>query len=417
MSDTNERRNFWLSTILIIASLVVGILFTEFGYRYILYNENPDKFLFAWNRDHPSFGVYSVSHWEFDKEHGFSYPPGRKINLTMVADGKVNGCAEINTINALGNIGQLKGDYDTADIRITLFGDSFPAFSINAMTFPFRLQEDLTEKLKKSVHILNYGRDGTGIVQIFKMAAARTTERKPDFAIVTFTTDDLTRVPIWRTATKINGEERILTTIVPEATPPAGTYQDTFVVDSRAHAEWCERVRASGEADDVVRALEYKYRRMARESGYSFPDPLSLTHSFLFSKLIHGNAYFTSEERFTIPRLTLKDYAESDTVVESVKTLNGLGIPYIIVHLPISDEIVSGKKAILNTHEQGLWDSLEVLAGRKILAVSDFIDKPLDDPYLMDASPTNKHPSPWGMQLYANAITRMLEKEGLIQGK
>lgn len=308
------------------------------------------------------------------------------------------------------------GDYASADLKVAVFGDSFPAFSVGGMTFPSRLQDVLSDGLGKSVHILNFGRDGYGVIQIFKLAAARIAEWKPEFAIITFTTDDLTRVPIWRTSTILNGEERILTTVIPDPTPPPGTFQDTLVIDSRITAGWCEKARASSESDPMVQSLEFKFRRMIREAGYAFPDPLSFTHSFLAAKLIHGNSYSANEERFMIPRLAIRDYADSDSLRESIQALEGLGVPYIIVHLPISDEVASGRKAILSPGQKALWLSLERLAGRKVLAVSDFVDKPVPDPHRMDYSPTNKHPSQWGMKLYAGAVTRMLEQEGLISG-
>lgn len=406
----------WLgNVVLILISTAFGIIVVEGGYRTLLYVEKPEKFLVPWNRDHPIFGLFNVSHWEFDEEFGFIYPPGRQIDFTGISDGKVDRCQIIETINERGNIGSIRGDYETADLKILVFGDSFPAFSINGWTFPAKLQDTLGAAIGKVPHIVNFGRDGYGVLQILDLAAARIPEWKPDLVIISFTTDDLTRVRIWRTATQVNGEDRILTTIGPEASPPPSRSQDTFVVDERTNNAWCTAALANGGEDPLVEELEFKYRRMAREAGYWFPDPLSLTHSFVAARIVHGDPFDTGRrESFQIPRISMEDYVEDQRFNENLAVLDNLDIPYVIVHLPISTEVKTGDEAILSDKEQRLWHSLETATNKRVHGITEYIDMPLEDADRMNASPTNMHPSPWGMQLYADAITKMLISRGLV---
>lgn len=416
MSEASRKVTYLGNILLVVVSLIFGFAFAEAGYRAYLYVTVPEKFLVPWQRKHPAFGLYNVSHWEYDEKLGFRYPPGRKISLTMIADGKVQGCVTFSTINKRGNIGPIKGKYEDAKVKVLVFGDSFPAFILKGITFPSKLQDILAKRLGKSVHVVNFGRDGTGVLQIFDMAAAKIPEWKPDFVIITFTTDDLDRVRIWRTATTVNGEPRILTTVTPDSHPPLDRAQDTFVVEPRATKQWCENTKAKGGKDPLVKELEYRYRRFAREAGYWFPDPLSLTHSFLLARIIYRDPFYTgTRESFTIPRVPFDDYGKDAQFLKRVAAVEKTGVPYIIVHLPLSDEVETGKEAILTGGREKLWKSLERITGKKIYNVIDYIDMPLKDPHRMDASKTNKHPSPWGMNLYANAITEMIVRNELIK--
>ncbi|HEY9081030.1 SGNH/GDSL hydrolase family protein [Magnetovibrio sp.] len=412
-------KDILFNTILMVVSVIISFVAAESGYRYYLYLSNPEKFNYALNRGLPTFGLYNFSHWEFDKELGYVYPPNREIHQTFISAGVVRGCTSFNTINERGNIGPIRGDYASADVKIAVFGDSFPAFIVDGMTFPAKLQETLSERLNKSVHVVNFGRDGTGVLQVFDTAVAKLPEWKPDLAIITFTTDDLDRVRIWRTVTSVNGEKRVLTTIDPEPNPSIDRSQDTFVIEERATPEWCQSVLGKEDAhlkDALLQDLFYRYRRMAREAGYWFPDPWSLEHSFLYNRLVHGDPFYSSDrEQFTIPRVPFEDYAQDEQFVQKLDALEKMGIPYVIVHLPVSPEVAMGKEADLFPKRAALWNSLESVTGKKILGVTDYIPMPLEKPSRMDASPDNLHPGPFGMKIYADAITKMVIDNNLIK--
>jgi hypothetical protein len=89
-----------------------------------------------------------------------------------------------------------------------------------------------SEKLQKNVHILNFGRDGYGLKQIFKLADYKVSKWKPDFFIITFTTDDLDRRFFWRTVVKNKNETRVLTSVVSDPTPPGDKSTDTYLINN-----------------------------------------------------------------------------------------------------------------------------------------------------------------------------------------
>ncbi|MFN0044488.1 MAG: hypothetical protein ACKVSF_14900, partial [Alphaproteobacteria bacterium] len=303
-SPTRRVRAIGLG-LMIVFGLSVGALLSELALRgyLVVMDAQRMRTIMQAATSYPNIGVYGASHWEFDKEFGFVYPAGRKIPQSNIAGDRIVSCDVIRSIDERGNIGHHPGSWETAEIRILVFGDSFPAFYANGQTFPIKLQAELEQRTGKRVHILNFGRDGTGVLQHWRLAAAMIEQWQPDLAIFTFTTDDLDRARIWRTVTRIDGEPRILTSVTPDPDPPIEVAQDTFVYEPRATYEWCQAALKNDGRDPLVADLVFKQRRMIRENGYDISGPYSLTHSFLLAALRHGNPYASGHrETFTIPR-------------------------------------------------------------------------------------------------------------------
>lgn len=195
-------------------SLTFAFFLSEVAYRSLLYFDNPKKFLLSsidLDNKYTS-SLYNVSHWEFDSDLGYYYPPGRKITLTHITDNKVTCCSTFSTINKIENIGPIIGDYYKSQYKIALFGDSFPATINKNQTFVSMLQTKLSDKFNKDIHVLNFGRDGIGVKQIFKIASVKAKIWKPDLIIIAFISDEINRVPIWRTVVKDKEFQRVLTT-------------------------------------------------------------------------------------------------------------------------------------------------------------------------------------------------------------
>ena len=108
-------------------------------------------------------------------------------------------------------------------------------------------------------------------------------------------------------------------------------------------------------------------------------------------------------------------FSSLNIIIKNVRSLNESGIPYLIIHLPISDEIASNKKAELSVrNRQKQWNSIERVTGKKIQTIFDYLGEIPKNPFLMDSSKTNKHPSPWGMNLYSDTIIKILVSNKLI---
>lgn len=263
------------SAALVAIGLIIGAGLAEVAYRGWLYWDLQDLVRSAADDGQlPFFPVYDKSLWEFDQRFGYVYPPGRTVHRTELNGGKVVGCRQLPPINAEGNVGDIKGDYASADLKVAVFGDSFTATQDNGVTWPNILQDRLTERLHRKVNVLNFGRDGYSLLQMFDLAAAKVPEWKPDLAIIAFITDDLDRARFWRTAIEADGEERVLTTIDPTPHPAPDRAADTVILDRNATFDWCNRMWKSGERDQVVAEIEDRYRR-ARASTEAHPGDLA----------------------------------------------------------------------------------------------------------------------------------------------
>ncbi|MFC3230492.1 SGNH/GDSL hydrolase family protein [Marinibaculum pumilum] len=408
-------RTFLLNTLLLTVSVLVGLVLVEAAYRTYLWLASPVPKVTATGDAPPTFSFYDRSHWEYDEAFGYTYPPGRKLLIGSVTDGRLTSCDQIDTINARGNIGPIRGDYDRAALKILLFGDSFPAFILDGETFPSKLQQVLQEKAGIDAHVVNFGRDGTGILQMFDLAAEMVPRWKPDLVIFTFISDDLDRVRIWRVPTRIDGEPRLLVTDRPDSSPGLSNATDAFVLFPEASPEWCEKTLAAGGTAPELTALNARYLRMRRDAQRATPNYLSLNHSFVASRILQGNAFARTSPGgvWRLPRVALDDYRDDPRFAADLARLREAGVPIVLIHLPIAPELVEGE-AMLVGNQAALWTSLEEALGRPAYRLADFIVPPLDEPFAMSHQPTDHHPSPFGMQVYANSITRILAQEGIL---
>jgi len=402
-----------LGGVTVAIALVLALLAAEIAYRGWIYASNQETFTRLAQGKGVAIGVYDRSHWEYHARHGFRYPPGRRIAYSHIQEGRLAGCAIVDSINERGNIGPIRGDYDSADLKLLVFGDSFPAFISQGMTFPAKLQDELSERTGRTAHVVNFGRDGTGILQIVDLAADMIEEWQPDLAVITFTTDDLSRVRIWRAVTEIDGQPRVLTTTRPDPAPTLATGADTYLLEPRADAEWCRTVTEAGGTDPLVDDLIRRHAGMAAQAGYTLSNLTDPTRSFLLSRLLYGEP-FADRRAFRVPRLDLRDFREDEGFRRAMARIRNSGIPFVLVHLPIYPEVVGGMAPRFQRQDEALWESLAEAAGQPIASVLDVWPQSLPAPERMKNSPTDYHPSLFGMKLYADGIAAILERRGML---
>lgn len=415
----SSGRQVYLYLAMSLISLLIGLIGSEIMIRAYIAVTNPYVFRAKPGGAKGTLATYNVSYWEFDREFGYVYPPHRKVNLTLITDGTVRGCKVDDVINSYGNIGPEVPDYNEAEIKIALFGDSWAAFQSNGRTWPHALQEELERRLKRKVRVLNFGRDGYGILQMVTLARAKLREFKPDLALITFITDDIDRDRFWRTAVVKNGEMRVLTTLDPDPDPPLNRAADTFLLHPKATYEWCKTV--DGKRDALVDEIEDKYARYISAIYEDRPETVSiftLQHSFLYNLVVHRNAaysVFRGYKNVQNPRITELTYNTIPGFVDEMKDLNGLGIPWQLIHLAYYPEVKEGTEYLLTPAREKLLQSLEDISGKKSLQTLNYTDLPVEKPERMNASVNNFHPSLWGMEFYAQAVSRMLIERGIVK--
>ncbi len=405
---------FVASTILLVAGIVVGGLISEVGFRLFLLQKSPQSFI-ANDEKRPNVWFLSEPRWVFHEDYGYEYGVN-KVHGGSSSSGEVTSCWSW-PVNSRGNMGLIEGDYHSADLKIAVFGDSFTAqidtgYDPRGITWPDFLQSNLEKKLDKKVHVLNFGRDGTGILHMSDLAADMVAKWVPDVVIFAFITDDLTRARFWRTATKVDGRDRMFTTTVPEKNPPLEKSADTAILHYGANQEWCEKTLGTGvSSDPILLEMEATVNEAkARLTGLA--DPYDMKNSFLFDKLVNGSAFFHTK-KFTRasqnPRHTMTDFSQDKRFVENVKAIRESGARLILLHLAVYEELVSGNEYLLDKQQQQLLNSLETQFESKIRE-SIVVKMPAKGYETIKRSANDSHPSVTGMQFYAEAAAIALTK-------
>ena len=403
-------------SLLVMLGCLVGFVLSEAGFRSFLYVKYPGMF----RRSPPDqrFAAYDVSHWEFDERFGYVYPPGRVIHQTNVQDGRVTSCQRLDVINKYGNIGPVVGDYHQAKVKVLVFGDSWSAFHHDGRTWPAFLQDILEARLNRKVHVVNFGRDGYGILQMFDLAVAKIDEWKPDLVVFAFISDDLTRARFWRTVVGAGDEVRVLTTLEPVRNPAARASADTFLLMPSATYEWCKHAAATRSTDAVLERLIRKHRALLEHNnpaGAGTADVLNLSHSLLYNRLVRGDAFAFRLNPAINPRVPYRSYADDPGFLRSLERIKAAGVPWTLFHLAYYPEIKAEKEYTLRGQQQALLESLETMTGRRVLRTTDYIKMPVPRAERMNAAPDNFHPSLWGMELYANAVAEALVRNELVK--
>ena len=394
-------------------------LMAEVGYRVFLYNTQSHRFLAALGSEtHPSFYYFQDSPFRYSEEFGYEYVAG-SIDGGYIYEGRVLDCYDDFWVtNAQGNPGPINGSYEEAEVNVLAFGDSFTQQG----AWPTYLQTLLEERLGRSVHVVNFGRDGYGLLQMFDLAAAKVREWKPDLFVVAFISDDLTRDRFWRTKTTLDGSDRIMVSLKPEPEPDWTTGADLYVMNSKATREWCRSLHESQAEDDrVVSELEETVRQGRRVSR-RLASVFSVTQSYAFDHIWHGDPFHTSMERILParnPRHRLDRFHEDERTVLNVKALKDTNVPYMLVHLANYNELKAGKeyrgRRSRLKRRMALIESLEELTSKTVNRTTDHVDLPVDNlKSLVKDPPKNIHPNRRGAKFYANMIVTALDQGGYL---
>ncbi len=377
-------------------------MLVEGCYRYFLAQEVPQRF-----KHEPSgeVGVFDVNHWQYSEAFGYGYPKETIIHHTSLKNGVVTSCTEIDIINERGNIGPIEGTYHDADLKILIFGDSWSAFTQNNVTWTDIFEAELEEKLGIEVEVVNFSRDGYGILQMFDMAADLVEVWKPDLTIFAFITNDLTRVRTWRIPIDKNGvTDRVVTSFTPRKQMVLDNTYDTFLIHNEATKSWCEGALSSQKQDDVTRAIYAKYQTATRVGAKKVSSLFTLNHSYLLNRILHGNPFRGNEGIFTFPVIKYQTYADDTRFMSNIRKLEADESRKVLFHMAFYPEIVKRQEFILTNTEASLLESLKNLTQYEMVETLRNLKEPLQNPEKMNASPTNYHPSLWGMKMYSKVI-------------
>jgi len=402
-----------LKFLITLLSSVIGLLLAELLFRAYLYHQEPYYF------QNDSLWYLQASPIRFSEEFGFTYIPGT-YDGGAIYNRQVTHCwspMQDWVINERGNSGRIKGRYEDAELRILVFGDSVtqrPRKNERGddMTWPNFLQDYLEVKLNRSVHVVNFARDGYGVLQMFDLAAVKVAEWKPDLVIIAFISDDLTRDRFWRSVINLDGRQRIMVTRTPDPKPNWENGAEAFLLGPKATDQWCRQLLRSGATDDpIVAELETAVLE-GRQRISLLADPFSITSSFIFDQILHGSPYhstFNKTGPSQMPRHTLTRFDLDQRLVEKVQALEELDVDYMITHLAGYSELKDQMEYRNPDAHSELIQSLAELTGKTIYSTLANIDISAYDVEKIPTDPKgDKHPSLYGHQFYGDVVLNIL---------
>lgn len=405
-----KHKNMIINVSLMLSSITITIAFLEIAYRlYLMQKISIDKE--SEIRDEAlNYSAVDDVLTEFNLEFGYSYVANKSNNKVLVHKGYPVMCTHA-TINELGNTNRIKGNYEDADVKILVFGDSFTANTdLNGITWPDLLQDELEATLNQDVHVINFGRGAYGILQMFDLARTKIEELEPDIVIFAFITSDLVRDRFWRNVNFINGEKRDFVMTEPSEEVDLKTSIDATLVNSKITPEWCEQMLAAPHKDDpLLKALNEEFIQRKREH-YDPVEFNSLTTSFIYNRIVYNDPFHGFLPSL-IPRFAENNYATDSRFVENVNYLNQSNIPYYIIHLPTYADL-KAEKYELGEQENSLYASLQDITGSQIINFIEYIpgraSNDLEDLETLFISPYDRHPSLQGIRFFAEVVVEIL---------
>ena len=405
-------RRFTINFVTILICL--GLI--EAGYRAFLFLKYPERFEVAAPRDDDFFAVMDKSQWRYSQSYGYEYVAGG--SETGIIRGHVTACNPIKDINEHSAFGPPIPDFDSASIRIVVYGDSFTASSIDGKTWTSLLQDDLEDALRQTVRVMNLGRDGYGILQMFDLAAGTVSEIKPNLAIFAFNSSALTRDRSWRTVLGSDDDARVVTTQENTPIPSLKKSTDVTLLMPNATAAWCKRMVSLSfdeqNHDATLQKILAKRARILAENDAQRPvaNILDYRSSYVLDQLIRRNAFASQWEQLrpgTNPILHLTDFMADDRFRSDIATLKNSGVPIIVVHLPLGVSLSQNNEFYFDTPQsQPLLASLNKVLAEPICPLRDRLNVAPMEAMKLCRKKDDCHPSALGMKAYADAISQIV---------
>jgi hypothetical protein len=391
----------------------------EAGYRIYLYLKHPNYFTTT-AIDDAEFSILSDSIWRYDADYGWRYVPALKVDVTNLKEGRVVSCGDMAVVNEQGNSGPPVPDFDEADVKIAVLGDSFTSAPVAGPAWTKMLGEKLERTLGKTVRVLNLGRDGYGIPQMIALANGKLKDVRPALIIFAFHGTALDRGRAWRALVGEGDDVRLYTSTENSPTPNPENAADGSIIMPSATRPWCEAQlrKPPGEqsTDPVLQKLMSKHHDIALKNGAPYADPFDWRTSYVYGAVRYRSPFRAQWRKMmpsTNPVLPYEDYRDDPRLMADMADIKTSGVPYLFVHLALGKSISEGREFDLDTRSRRLLGSLRDIAGFEIQRTSDFVSLSREDALKMCRAPFDCHPSEFGMEVYADAVSKMVLKRGL----
>lgn len=339
-----------------------------------------------------NFAVCNKSYMQFSQDFGYTYLPDLTTEYAIFDQG-LPSLLRFNRSNAKGNCDRDSGDYASAELKILAFGDSQTMYQVEAHCWTDVLQGKIQERTGKNTSVMNFGREGYGILQMIDLAQSKIAELKPDLVLMGFITADLGRARYWCSHQDFEGYLRFFRTAFPSEEFVPGVSLDVQMIHPDFSLEWVLKIRRDPDENDPVLQDLYRQREIYRKSYESF-----------------GNRTDSGVHH------QLSDFREDERFVAGLEKIKKFSCPVLNIHLPRHDELVQNTISTTPREQILLQSYIESLGSLCVL-------HPLYRKYserfgpiaeLFVSYPVDQHPSLKGFEFYAESIAAILEMKGMI---
>jgi hypothetical protein len=136
----------------------------------------------------------------------------------------------------------------------------------------------------------------------------------------------------------------------------------------------------------------------------------------VYNLVRYRNAFrsqFRTKLPSTNPTVAYDDYHDDPRFMSDINGVMSSGVPFMFVHLALGKSISEGREFDLDNRGRKLMASLRDIAGAEIYKTTDFVSLSREDALKMCFSDYNCHPSEFGMEIYAQAVSKMVLKNGV----
>ncbi|RZA00440.1 MAG: SGNH/GDSL hydrolase family protein [Sphingobacteriaceae bacterium] len=406
-----KLKNGLINTGVMTLSVLFTLLAAEWGYRIFLRSQ---KWKLPQNYQ---YHIVPSAHNIFDIKYGQTTKPNNDCFMTYVENGKVIGGITNFISNADGLDSKTTfADYNKADKKVLVFGDSFSHWNQEGATWSDLVQDKLNQNSTKKTAILNYATGAYGVLQMLDLAADKIEEQKPDLIIIALINDDLSRMR-WYTKELQDdqGVNRWMLSVKPGDWFNWKFSGDYALVVPEATREWNKKQLASQDPNDaVLKKANALYARL-KESSDNVHQHVPLKqwdHSFLYNRLTTGTPYKIRASS-GLPRMGLTDFATDKRALDDAQRIKASGVPVMLVYLPLANEFKARK--VIPLHEQfngqhaKLLNSLEKMMDDKLYHLEQEYKGTIDKK--IDLIPVDTHPNRAGLELYADILAPLVQKE------
>jgi peptidoglycan/LPS O-acetylase OafA/YrhL len=412
-SDATKRLFVGLvANIVFVAICAIGV---EGGYRTYLLLRYPKRF--AHHATERSFSVFDSSLWRYNHAFGYDYAPGVAMHGATIVNGEVRNCDTEKPVDERGDPPPSVSDFDAADYKVLVFGDSMTEGSLDGSTWVSLLQSKLELATKRRVRVRNMARDSYAVLQMFDLAAVKAAELRPDLIVFAFNSSALERTRTWRTQLGDGDNIRIIITNDSSPVPDPTFSTELLTVVPGVTNEWCERMKAS--TPDTQRrdaTLQAVFAKRAWLEAQRPKTPrakfFDLRSSYAYDQIAHHDPFFSQgakEKPGAALALARADYELDGDLKADIAAIKTSRIPFLMVHLPLGSSLADGQEFwVPKPQWPALLESLEQLVGQKINQLRPHIHVAPADAMSLCRARDNCHPSKFGMEVYAQAVAEIV---------